>query len=151
MRHKGHGLFGRSRFTDSGSSSRPPTVRQQRALGAFAHLEVWIAPLDFAQFAGKLRRARSAQQPTQGQGAIGRGDSWRARLLFLRPGDLTDPKAMGAFSDEALFQLIKHGGSSFGKPGMPSFGFHLSDEEILALVTYLRPLAVPSADGRPQS
>ena len=84
-------------------------------------------------------------------GAIGRGDSWRARLLFLRPGDLTDPKAMGAFSDEALFQLIKHGGSSFGKPGMPSFGFHLSDEEILALVTYLRTLAVPSADGRPQS
>lgn len=76
-------------------------------------------------------------------GVTGRGDSWRARLLFLRPGNLTDSKAMEAFSDEALFQLIKHGGSTFGKPGMPSFGFHVSDQEIHALVTYVRALGIP--------
>jgi mono/diheme cytochrome c family protein len=83
-------------------------------------------------------------------GVTGRGDSWRARLLFLRPGDLTDPTAMGTFSDEALFQIIKHGGSSFGKPGMPSFGFHLSDDEIRSLVAYLRGLATrpAAAPGR---
>ncbi len=83
-------------------------------------------------------------------GVSGRGDSWRARLLFLRPGDLTDPKAMRALPDDFLFQIIKHGGSSFGKPGMPSFGFHLTDEEIRALVTYVRALAAsnPSSDSK---
>lgn len=83
-------------------------------------------------------------------GVSGRGDSWRARLLFLRPGDLTDPKAMQALSDDFLFQIIKHGGANFGTPGMPSFGFHLTDEEIVALVTYVRTLAVfnPNSDSK---
>ncbi len=76
-------------------------------------------------------------------GVSGRGDSWRARLLFLRPGDLTDPKAMRALSDDFLFQIIKHGGSSFGKPGMPSFGFHFSDDQIRSLVAYVRTLPPP--------
>lgn len=76
-------------------------------------------------------------------GVSGRGDSWRARLLFLRPGDFTDPKAMRALSDDFLFQIIKHGGSSFGKPGMPSFGFHLTDEEIRSLVAYVRTFSAP--------
>jgi mono/diheme cytochrome c family protein len=72
-------------------------------------------------------------------GASGRGDSWRARLLFLRPGDLTRP-AMASLSDQFLAELIRHGGSTFGKPGMPSFGFVLSDAEIEAVVLYLRSL-----------
>ncbi len=75
-------------------------------------------------------------------GASGRGNAWRARLLFLHPGNLTDSKAMQTLSDDFLFQIIKHGGANFGKPGMPSFGFHLTDEEIRALVTYMRTLAV---------
>ena len=79
-------------------------------------------------------------------GVSGRGDSWRARLLFLHPGNLTDAKAMRAFSDDSLFQIIKHGGASFGKPGMPSFGFYLSDEEIRALVSYVRTLTVPTQE-----
>ncbi len=74
-------------------------------------------------------------------GESGRGDSWRARLLFLRPGDLTDPERMRALSDQYLFDVIKHGGASFGKPGMPSFGYHLTDDEVRALVGYLRSLA----------
>ena len=57
-------------------------------------------------------------------GAAGRGDSWRARLLFLRPGDLASP-AMASLPDQYLADLIRHGGSTFGKPGMPSFGFVL--------------------------
>jgi len=72
-------------------------------------------------------------------GAGGRGDSWRARLLFLRPGDLTRP-AMAPLSDQFLADLIRHGGSTYGKPGMPSFGFVLSDTEIEAVVLYLRSL-----------
>ena len=65
-------------------------------------------------------------------GAGGRGDSWRARLLFLRPGDLSRP-VMATLSDQYLVELIRHGGSTFGKPGMPSFGFVLSDTEIEAV------------------
>jgi len=50
---------------------------------------------------------------------------------------------MRALSDDFLFQIIKHGGSSFGKPGMPSFGFHLTDEEIRSLVAYVRTFSAP--------
>jgi len=76
-------------------------------------------------------------------GESGRGDSWRARLLFLRPGDLTDRERMQALSDQYLFDVIKHGGASFGMPGMPSFGYHLTDDEVHALVAYVRTLASP--------
>jgi mono/diheme cytochrome c family protein len=75
-------------------------------------------------------------------GADGHGRSWRARLLWLRPGDLATP-AMAALPDQYLFDIVRHGGSSFGKPGMPSFGFTLSDDEIHAVVAYVR--ALPGA------
>ena len=72
-------------------------------------------------------------------GADGRGGTWRARLLWLRPGDLAGPET-AALSDQYLVDVIRHGGSNFGKPGMPSFGFALGDDEIRALVAYLRAL-----------
>ena len=72
-------------------------------------------------------------------GRAGRGDSWRARLLFLRPGDLGSP-AMMSQTDQYLADLIRHGGSTFGKPGMPSFGFVLSEKDIDAVVQYVRSL-----------
>lgn len=85
-------------------------------------------------------------------GESGRGDSWRAWLLLLRPGDLTDPERMRALSDQYLFDIIKHGGSSFGKPGMPSSGYHLIDDEVRALVAYIRSLSTPSGlpPGEPE-
>jgi mono/diheme cytochrome c family protein len=70
-------------------------------------------------------------------GADGRG-SWRATLFMVRPGDLADPAALAPLTDEYLFDLIKHGGGPLGKPGMPAFGFHLSDEQIRALIAYVR-------------
>jgi mono/diheme cytochrome c family protein len=72
-------------------------------------------------------------------GADGRGRTWRARLLLLEPGDLTAP-ATAALPDQYLADVIRHGGTNFGKPGMPSFGFALGDAEIHALVAYLRAL-----------
>jgi mono/diheme cytochrome c family protein len=78
-------------------------------------------------------------------GADGRGRSWRARLLLLRPGDLTAP-GMAALPDQYLADVIRHGGTNFGKPGMPSFGFALGDAEIEALVAYLR--ALPGSAGQ---
>jgi mono/diheme cytochrome c family protein len=56
----------------------------------------------------------------------------------MRPGDLTDARRLTALSDEYLLGLVKHGGAPLGKPGMPAFGFHLSDEQIGELVAYLR-------------
>jgi mono/diheme cytochrome c family protein len=73
-------------------------------------------------------------------GANGRG-SWRAVLFLLRPGDLSDPRTLAQLTDEYLFDLIKHGGATIGKPGMPAFGYHLSDDQIRELVRYIRTLA----------
>jgi cytochrome c oxidase cbb3-type subunit III len=72
-------------------------------------------------------------------GLDGRG-SWRASLFLLRPGDLTDPRA-AAHSDRYLFDLIKHGGATIGRAGMPAFGAQLTDDDIAQLVVFVRTLA----------
>ena len=72
-------------------------------------------------------------------GANGHG-SWRAWLFLLRPPDLGDPRVMSGLTDEYLFTVIKNGGAVIGKPGMPAFGFDLTDEQIRQLVQYLRTL-----------
>jgi mono/diheme cytochrome c family protein len=72
-------------------------------------------------------------------GADGHG-SWRAALFFIRPGDLGDPAQLAGASDQYLFDVIKHGGSPIGRPGMPAFGAQLRDDEIQTLVGYVRAL-----------
>src|SRR5260370_5107956 len=72
-------------------------------------------------------------------GADGRG-SWRASLFLLRPRDLTDPR-VAAQSDRYLFDILKHGGATIGRPGMPALGAQLPDEDIQLLVGYVRTLA----------
>lgn len=83
-------------------------------------------------------------------GADGRG-SWRARLFLISPGDLADPARLAALPDRYLFDLIKHGGAPIGRPGMPAFGAALADDEVRALVVYVRGLArdrtAPAAPG----
>lgn len=75
-------------------------------------------------------------------GAGGRG-SWRASIFFIQPGDLADRDAMSRLSDDYLFGIIKDGGATIGKPGMPAFGYHLTDPEIRALVAHVRKLSGP--------
>jgi mono/diheme cytochrome c family protein len=72
-------------------------------------------------------------------GRDGRG-SWRAALFLLRPGNLADSTRMSSHTDRYLFDIIKHGGSPVGRPGMPAFGYHLSDDDIQALAAYIRTL-----------
>ena len=72
-------------------------------------------------------------------GADGRG-SWRAALFLVRPGNLKDPARVATLSDTYIFDLIKHGGAPFGRPGMPAFGATLSDADITRLVHYVRQL-----------
>jgi len=73
-------------------------------------------------------------------GANGHG-SWRATIFLIRPKDLTDRQAMAQLSDEYLLNLIKNGGATIGKPGMPAFGYHLTDDQIRVLVAYVRTLS----------
>ena len=75
-------------------------------------------------------------------GANGHG-SWRATLVLIRPGSLADRRTLEGVSDAFIFDLIKHGGAPIGKPGMPAFGFHLTDEQIRGLVRYVRTLPGP--------
>lgn len=69
-------------------------------------------------------------------GVDGRG-SWRAALFLIRPDDLTKTANE---PDQYLFDIIKHGGASYGRPGMPAFGAQLSDADIQALVAYVKTL-----------
>jgi mono/diheme cytochrome c family protein len=78
---------------------------------------------------------------TQCHGVDGHG-SWRAALFLLRPGDLTGPH-VAAESDRYLFDLVKNGGASIGRPGMPAFGAQLSDDDVRLLVQYVRSLSSP--------
>ena len=72
-------------------------------------------------------------------GANGQG-SWRAWLFLLRAGNLADKRVSSSRSEEYLFLLIKNGGATIGKPGMPAFGYYLTDDQIRELVRYLRRL-----------
>jgi len=73
-------------------------------------------------------------------GADGHG-SWRATFFLIRPGDLAAPARMSKHTDQYLFDIIKHGGAPFGRPGMPAFGASLNDDDLRALVEYLRALS----------
>lgn len=72
-------------------------------------------------------------------GASGQG-AWRATLLMIQPGNLAAPGSTDSLSDEYLHELIKRGGADLGKPGMPAYGFHLSESEIRSLVAHVRAL-----------
>ena len=83
-------------------------------------------------------------------GADGRG-SWRATIFLMRPGNLADPRLMDRLPDDYLFTLIKNGGATIGKPGMPSFGYHMKDDEIRELIRYLRTLANRQGEAQPKA
>lgn len=72
-------------------------------------------------------------------GADGRG-SWRATIFLMQPGDLSRPQVVDGLSDDYLLTLIRNGGAMIGKPGMPSFGYHMKDDEIRELIRYVRTL-----------
>jgi len=57
---------------------------------------------------------------------------------------------MRQVNDRFLFDIIKKGGSQFGRSNaMPAWGMKLSDEEIHGLVAYIRSLARQNASRLP--
>jgi mono/diheme cytochrome c family protein len=82
-------------------------------------------------------------------GAGGKGDGPRAEVIRPLMPDLSDAVAMGKVDDAFLFEMIKKGSSQFGRSNaMPAWGMQLTDDEIRALVAYIRTLGSPAQPAR---
>jgi cytochrome c6 len=74
----------------------------------------------------------------QCHGKAGNADTKMGKTLNAK--DLTDSKVQAGFSDAKATQSIKEGVKENGKTTMKAFGGKLSDDDIKALVAYVRTL-----------
>jgi mono/diheme cytochrome c family protein len=74
----------------------------------------------------------------QCHGRDGRADTKMGKQVGAM--DLTDPKKQASFTDTQAAQAIREGVKANGRTTMKPFGGKLSDEEIKALVAYVRSL-----------
>ncbi len=74
----------------------------------------------------------------QCHGKDGHADTKMGKILNAK--DLTDPKVQAEFTDAKAAQSIKDGVKQNGKMTMKAFGGKLTDDEIKALVAYVRTL-----------
>src|ERR1700726_5287253 len=74
----------------------------------------------------------------QCHGKSGNADTKMGKQLNAK--DLTDPKVQAAFTDAKATQSITEGVKENGKTTMKAFGGKLTDEEVKALVVYVRTL-----------
>jgi len=93
------------------------------------------APLSLRAADAKTNWANNCAQC---HGASGKGDTKMGKMLNAM--DLTDPKVQSAFTDAKATQSIKEGVKENGKTTMKAFGGKLTDDEIKALVAYVRTL-----------
>ncbi len=78
---------------------------------------------------------------TQCHGVEGNGKGVNAATLSVQPRDHTDTNEMSARTDDDLFKAIKHGGKAVNKSVlMPNWDANLNDDDVRALVAYLREL-----------
>jgi mono/diheme cytochrome c family protein len=74
----------------------------------------------------------------QCHGKDGHADTKMGKMLNAK--DLTSPKVQTEFTDAKATQSIKEGVKQNGKTTMKAFGGKLTDDEIKALVAYVRTL-----------
>jgi len=79
-----------------------------------------------------------ANNCAQCHGAGGKGDTKMGKMLNAM--DLTDAKKQSSFTDAQAAAAIRDGIKQNGKTTMKAFGGKLSDDEIKALVAYVRKL-----------
>jgi mono/diheme cytochrome c family protein len=79
-----------------------------------------------------------ANNCAQCHGKDGKADTKMGKTLNAK--DLTDPKVQAEFTDAKATESIKNGVKQGGKTTMKAFGGKLSDDEIKALVAYVRTL-----------
>lgn len=75
-------------------------------------------------------------------GASGHGDGPGAAALEPKPRNHTDGSYMNTQTNEQLHEVIKN-----GKGQMPAWGATMTDEEIDAVLAYVRTLAEPAYTG----
>ena len=83
-------------------------------------------------------KANWANNCAQCHGPTGKGDTKMGKMLSAM--DLTDPKKQASFTDAQAATAIKDGIKQNGKTTMKAFRGKLSEEEIKALVAYVRTL-----------
>ena len=71
-------------------------------------------------------------------GKDGKGGTMMGRKLSIK--DLTDPAVQSSFTDADATKAIKEGVTDNGIQKMKAFGGKLSDDDIKALVAYIRSL-----------
>ena len=71
-------------------------------------------------------------------GKDGKGATTMGRKLSIK--DLTDPATQAGFTDADATKAIKEGVSDNGTEKMKAFGSKLSDDDVKALVAYVRTL-----------
>jgi mono/diheme cytochrome c family protein len=75
-------------------------------------------------------------------GATGKGDGPAGMALNPRAADHTNAAYMGSLSDAHIYQVINKGGMSVGKsPLMAPWGSIVNDQDIRALVAFIRQLS----------
>ena len=104
---------------------------------------IFIVTVSFVIAAPVAARAADAKTNwanncAQCHGASGKGDTKMGKMLNAM--DLTDPKKQSSFTDAQATTAIKDGIKQNGKTTMKAFGGKLSDDEIKALVAYVRTL-----------
>jgi mono/diheme cytochrome c family protein len=101
---------------------------------------ITISILSAAPLAMRAADAKTnwANNCAQCHGADGKANTKMGKTLSAK--DLTDPKVQAEFTDAKATQSIKEGVKQNGKTTMKAFGGKLTDEEISALVKYVRTL-----------
>ena len=79
-----------------------------------------------------------ANNCAQCHGPDGKAGTKMGKMLNAK--DLTDPSVQAGFTDAQATEAIKNGVKKDGKTTMKAFGGKLTDEEIKALVAYVRTL-----------
>ena len=79
-----------------------------------------------------------ANDCAQCHGPDGKANTKMGKMLNAK--DLTDPKVQASFTDAKAAETIKNGVKQNGKTTMKAFGGKLTDDEIKALVAYVRTL-----------
>jgi mono/diheme cytochrome c family protein len=104
-----------------------------------------IVIITFGLFAASVISVRAADPKAlwsancaQCHGKNGAADTKMGKQLSAK--DLTDPKVQAAFTDAKATQSIKEGVKENGKTTMKAFGGKLTDDEVKALVAYVRTL-----------
>ena len=79
-----------------------------------------------------------ANNCAQCHGPDGKANTKMGKMLSAK--DLTDPKVQASFTDAKAAEVIKDGVKQNGKTTMKAFAGKLTDDEIKALVAYVRTL-----------